>query len=41
MTIAENLFLGREMRRPGFLGNVLRMLDKKKMLETASPAWPT
>jgi fructose transport system ATP-binding protein len=33
MTIAENLFLGREIRREGFLGNVLRMLDKKKMLE--------
>ena len=33
MTIAENLFLGRELRRPGFAGNVLRMLDKKKMLE--------
>ncbi|HEY6132403.1 MAG TPA: ATP-binding cassette domain-containing protein [Rubrivivax sp.] len=33
MSIAENLFLGREMRREGFLGNVLRMLDKKKMLE--------
>ena len=33
MTIAENLFLGRELRRPGFLGNVLRMLDKPKMLE--------
>ena len=33
MTIAENLFLGREIRRQGFLGNVLRMLDKKKMLE--------
>ena len=33
MTIAENLFLGREVRRSGFLGNVLRMLDKKKMLE--------
>jgi fructose transport system ATP-binding protein len=35
MTIAENLFLGRELRREGFLGNVLRMLDKKKMLETS------
>ncbi|MFM2343104.1 MAG: hypothetical protein RLZZ592_2757 [Pseudomonadota bacterium] len=35
MTIAENLFLGRELRREGFAGNVLRMLDKKKMLETA------
>jgi fructose transport system ATP-binding protein len=35
MTIAENLFLGREMRRDGFAGQVLRMLDKKKMLEIA------
>ncbi len=33
MTIAENLFLGRELRRAGFLGKVLRMLDKKEMLE--------
>ena len=33
MTIAENLFLGRELRRAGFLGGVLRMLDKKKMME--------
>lgn len=33
MTIAENLFLGRELRRPGMLGSALRMLDKKKMLE--------
>jgi fructose transport system ATP-binding protein len=33
MTIAENLFLGREVRRSGFLGNALRMLDKKTMLE--------
>jgi fructose transport system ATP-binding protein len=33
MSIAENLFLGRELRRQGFLGNVLRMLDKKKMLQ--------
>jgi len=32
MSISENLFLGRELRRPGFLGSVLRMLDKKKML---------
>jgi len=36
MTIAENLFLGRELRRPGFLGSVLRMLDKKKMLEVST-----
>ena len=33
MTIAENLFMGRELRRPGFLGSVLRMMDKKKMLQ--------
>jgi fructose transport system ATP-binding protein len=32
MTIAENLFLGRELRRSGVLGSVLRMLDKRKML---------
>ena len=32
MSISENLFLGRELRRPGILGSVLRMLDKKKML---------
>lgn len=33
MTIAENLFLGREIFRPGFLGRFFRLLDKKKMLE--------
>ena len=32
MTIAENLFLGREILRAGFLGRFLRMMDKKKML---------
>jgi len=32
MSISENLFLGRELRRPGLLGKLLRMLDKKKML---------
>jgi fructose transport system ATP-binding protein len=32
MTIAENLFLGRELRRPGARGQVLRMLDKKRMV---------
>jgi fructose transport system ATP-binding protein len=36
MTIYENLFLGRELRRPGFMGNVLRMLDKKKMLQESA-----
>lgn len=33
MTIAENLFLGREIRRPGVLGSVLGMIDKKAMLQ--------
>jgi fructose transport system ATP-binding protein len=33
MTIAENLFLGRELLRPGILGSVFQMIDKKKMLE--------
>jgi fructose transport system ATP-binding protein len=36
MTIAENLFLGREIRRAGVLGSVLRMLDKKQMLEQST-----
>ena len=36
MTIAENLFLGRELRRPGFAGGVLRMLDKPRMLRESS-----
>jgi fructose transport system ATP-binding protein len=31
MTIAENLFLGREIHRPGLLGSLLRLLDKKRM----------
>lgn len=33
MTIAENLFLGRELRRPGWQGTLLRRLDKRRMLE--------
>jgi fructose transport system ATP-binding protein len=33
MTIAENLFLGRELRRPGWRGSLLRMLDKRRMIE--------
>ncbi len=32
MSISENLFLGREIRRKGPLGMLLRMLDKKEML---------
>jgi fructose transport system ATP-binding protein len=33
LAVADNLFLGRELRRPGVLGSVFRMLDKKRMLE--------
>jgi fructose transport system ATP-binding protein len=35
LDIASNLFLGREIRRPGFLGSALRMVDKKAMRERA------
>jgi fructose transport system ATP-binding protein len=33
MTIAENLFLGRELLRAGLLGKLFKLIDKKKMLE--------
>jgi len=33
MTIAENLFLGREIIKPGPLARLLRIIDKKRMLE--------
>lgn len=33
LNIMENIFLGREIRRPGVMGAVLHMLDKKKMME--------
>jgi fructose transport system ATP-binding protein len=32
MSIAENLFLGREILRPGLAGKWLRLIDKKRML---------
>jgi fructose transport system ATP-binding protein len=35
MTIAENLFLGREILRPGVLGKWLRLIDKRRMLTEA------
>jgi fructose transport system ATP-binding protein len=35
LDIATNIFLGREARRPGVLGSVLRMLDKKAMRREA------
>ncbi|WP_071673731.1 ATP-binding cassette domain-containing protein [Nioella nitratireducens] len=31
LSIAENMFAGREIRKPGFVGNWFRMLDKKEM----------
>ncbi len=33
LDIAENLFLGREVRRPGILGSVFRMIDKRRMIQ--------
>jgi fructose transport system ATP-binding protein len=38
LDIASNMFLGRERRRPGPLGSVLRMLDKGGMRNDASEA---
>jgi fructose transport system ATP-binding protein len=35
LDIADNLFLGREERKPGLLGSVLRMLDRGHMREEA------
>ena len=35
MTIAENLFLGREILKPGPLGRLFKLLDKKKMHDEA------
>jgi fructose transport system ATP-binding protein len=31
MTVAENLFLGRELVKPGLLGRLFRVLDKERM----------
>ncbi len=36
LDIASNLFLGRPLRRPGFLGSTLRMLDHRVMRERAA-----
>ena len=36
LDIADNLFLGREERKPGVLGSVFRMLDKKHMKSEAA-----
>ncbi len=32
LNIVENIFLGREIRRPGILGSLFQMLDKSRML---------
>ena len=35
LSIADNMFMGREIRKPGVLGSVFRMLDRKAMEEVA------
>lgn len=35
LSIADNMFMGREIRKPGVLGSVLRMLDRKAMEKVA------
>jgi fructose transport system ATP-binding protein len=35
LSIADNIFLGRELRRPGPLGSICRMLDRKAMQRIA------
>jgi fructose transport system ATP-binding protein len=35
LDISENIFLGRELRRPGVLGSLFRMLDKRRMRSEA------
>ena len=36
LNIVENMFLGREICRPGILGSLFHMLDKKRMLKEAT-----
>ncbi|GAA3652222.1 ATP-binding cassette domain-containing protein [Nonomuraea antimicrobica] len=36
LDIATNMFLGRELRKPGVLGKVFRMLDKRRMREESA-----
>lgn len=31
LSIADNMFMGRELRKPGFMGSVLRQLDRPEM----------
>jgi len=36
LDITQNLYLGRELRKPGLLGTVFRQLDKRRMREQAA-----
>lgn len=31
LSIADNMFMGRELRKPGFRGSILRQLDRRRM----------
>lgn len=35
LSIADNMFMGRELRKPGFRGTILRQLDRAKMEQVA------
>ena len=35
LSIADNMFLGREIRKPGFMGSVMRLLDRQAMEKRA------
>ncbi|MGO4915188.1 ATP-binding cassette domain-containing protein [Pseudogemmobacter sp. W21_MBD1_M6] len=35
LSIADNMFMGRELRKPGFMGKVLRQLDRPRMEQFA------
>ncbi len=35
LSIADNMFMGREVRKPGIMGSVFRQLDKRKMEDFA------
>jgi fructose transport system ATP-binding protein len=35
LSIADNMFMGRELRKPGVMGKVFRQLDKRRMEEIA------
>ena len=35
LSIADNMFMGRELRKPGIMGSVFKQLDKKRMQEFA------